>query len=155
MVMETITLDQLVTGSDLRQAMRHWASGITVITARPAPGARIGLVSNSFTSVSLDPPLVSWCVDRQSTSFESWRTIDAFSIHILDDEDSHLVPRFAARGTDKFAGLETRTSELSTPILDAGAVRFDCRTWKTYDGGDHLIIIGEVRRIEHSRKDAK
>ncbi|MDR3080844.1 MAG: flavin reductase family protein [Streptomyces sp.] len=146
--MDTALLESPVTGLELRQAMRHWTAGVTVITAGSEPSARIGLVSNSFTSVSLEPPLVSWCVDRNSSSFEAWRQAPAFSIHILDEEDGHLIPRFAARGTDKFTGLTTHATTLGTPALDGGRIRLDCRTWRTYDGGDHVIIIGEVVRIE-------
>ncbi|MBT8162395.1 MULTISPECIES: flavin reductase family protein [Arthrobacter] len=146
--MQTTTLESPIKGHELRQAMRHWASGIAVITAGPEPLTRIGLVSNSFTSVSLEPPLVSWCVDRNSSSFEAWCRTPSFSIHILDEEDVHLVPRFAAKGTDKFAGLTTHATAVGTPALEAGCVRLDCRAWKTYDGGDHVIIIGEVVCIE-------
>jgi flavin reductase (DIM6/NTAB) family NADH-FMN oxidoreductase RutF len=150
--MESTTLELSVTGLELRQAMRHWDTGVTVITSGSESSARIGLVSNSFTSVSLDPPLVSWCVDRNSSSFDAWCRTPAFSIHILDDEDGHLIPRFAARGTDKFAGLTTQATAIGTPALDAGRLRLDCRTWRTYDGGDHLIIIGEVVRIENNER---
>ncbi|MEA5454201.1 flavin reductase family protein [Sinomonas sp. JGH33] len=145
--MDTSILESPVTGLELRQAMRHWDTGVTVITAGSEPSGRIGLVSNSFTSVSLEPPLVSWCVDRNSSSFEAWCGAPSFSIHILDDEDAHLIPRFAARGTDKFAGLTTISTPLGTPALDAGRIRLDCRTWRTYDGGDHVIIVGEVAGI--------
>ena len=145
--METSILESSVTGIELRQAMRHWDTGVTVITAGSEPSRRIGLVSNSFTSVSLDPPLVSWCVDRNSSSFEAWCDTPAFSVHILDDDDTDFIPRFAARGTDKFAGLTTLSTPLRTPALEAGRIRFDCRTWRTYDGGDHVIIIGEVVHI--------
>jgi 3-hydroxy-9,10-secoandrosta-1,3,5(10)-triene-9,17-dione monooxygenase reductase component len=145
--MET-ALTPPVAAQALRQAMRHWATGVTIVTARPEGHAPIGLVCNSFTSVSLEPPLVSWCVDRASTSFGAWMSADSFSVHILAEDDAALIPRFAARGADKFAGLAPDPTHLGTPALDAGAARLDCRVWRTYDGGDHAIVVGRVERIE-------
>lgn len=136
-----------VTASALRQTMRHWTTGVTVVTAH-TEGGPIGLVCNSFTSVSLDPPLVSWCVDRASTSYAAWMAAASFSVHILADDDAPLVPRFAARGADKFAGLALNLTGLGTPALDAGVARFDCRVWRAYDGGDHAIVVGRVEQIE-------
>ena len=133
---------------ELRVAMRHWTTGVTVVTATGPDGTPAGIVSNSFTSVSLEPALVSWCVGRGSSSFDAWCRAEAFSVHILGEEDAGLVPRFAARGTDKFAGLPTRPSLVGSPSLDGVPVRLDCTTWNRYDGGDHLIIVGQVRAIE-------
>lgn len=144
--METV-LTPPVTAHELRRTMRHWTTGVTVITAHPE-GGPIGLVCNSFTSVSLDPPLVSWCVDRASTSFEAWMASDSFSVHILAADDAALVPRFAAKGADKFSGLASSPTGLGTPALEAGVARLDCRVWRAYDGGDHAIVVGRVERIE-------
>ena len=140
-------LKPAVTADALRQAMRHWTTGVTVVTARPAGRPAIGLVCNSFTSVSLDPPLVSWCVDRGSSSFAAWMDAEAFSVHVLADDGAHLVPRFAARGTDKFAELPTSQTALGTPAVAGAVVRFDCTVWKAYDGGDHVIVVGRVEEL--------
>lgn len=70
---------------ELRAGMQAWKTGTTIVTATGAHGQPVGLVCNSFNSVSLDPPLVSWCVDRKSSSIESWSTTEAFSVHILDE----------------------------------------------------------------------
>ena len=142
-----LSLDAPVRPGELRAAMRHWSSGVTVVTTSADDGARTGIVSNSFTSVSLEPALVSWCVDRGSSSFPIWSRAEAFSVHILGEEDADLVPRFAARGADKFAGLATVPSPVGTPVLEGVALRLDCTIWNRYDGGDHLIIVGQVRSI--------
>jgi 3-hydroxy-9,10-secoandrosta-1,3,5(10)-triene-9,17-dione monooxygenase reductase component len=142
-----LSLHAPVQAEELRLAMRHWTAGVTVVTTTGRDGTHAGIVSNSFTSVSLEPALVSWCVDRGSSSFDAWCRAEAFSVHILGRENADLVPRFAARGTDKFAGLHTTPSTVGSPALDGVPVRLDCITWNRYDGGDHVIIIGEVRAI--------
>jgi len=142
------TFPTAVQPEQLRQVMRHWTTGVAVITAAGPDGAPAGLVSNSITSVSLEPALLSWCVDRRSSSFRTWSCTEAFSVHILGAENTDLVPRFAARGTDKFAGLPARRSPLGTPVLDRVPVRLDCTVWNRYDGGDHVIIIGQVQAVE-------
>jgi 3-hydroxy-9,10-secoandrosta-1,3,5(10)-triene-9,17-dione monooxygenase reductase component len=135
------------TAEELRGVMRHWMTGIAIVTSVGPDSGPVGLVSNSFTSVSLDPPLVSWCADRRSTSIGIWSTTDAFSVHVLAEGDDHLVPRFAARGADKFAGLAPGQSLVGAPALPFGGARLDCRLWARYDGGDHLILVGQVAAI--------
>ena len=135
-----------VAATELRSVMRHWATGICVVTTATA-GRRAGLVMNSFASVSLNPALVSWCVDKASTSFDIWMETDNFSIHVLDQDDAHYVPRFAQRGVDKFEGLRTQVGSTGAPALPDVAVRLDCRLWTRYEGGDHIILVGRVDQI--------
>jgi 3-hydroxy-9,10-secoandrosta-1,3,5(10)-triene-9,17-dione monooxygenase reductase component len=91
-----LSLDTTVRAEELRRTMRNWTTGITIVTAVGEDGPYAGIVSNSFTSVTLEPALVSWCVDRGSTSFPTWCRTEAFSVHVLGEKDAHLVPRFAA-----------------------------------------------------------
>lgn len=134
---------------ELREGMRAWTTGTTIVTATGVNGEPVGLVCNSFTSVSLDPPLVSWCVDRNSSSIGSWSTTDAFSVHILERNQQEWIARFAKRGTEKFRGLEIPRTSVGSPALDLAGTRMDCVLTKRYDGGDHLIILGEVHAIEN------
>lgn len=134
---------------ELRQGMRAWKSGTTIVTATGVNGERVGLVCNSFTSVSLDPPLVSWCVDRNSSSIESWSTTEAFSVHILEEGQQEWIARFATRGPEKFRGLETPWTSVGSPALALAGTRMDCVLSRRYDGGDHLIMLGEVHAIEN------
>lgn len=129
--------------TELRQVMAAWTTGVAVITTchRERP---TGLVSTSFTSVSLDPPLVSWCVDRGSTSFDIWSRAEGFAVHILSADEADLVSRFARRGGDKFQNLDWRPGITGAPLLAAGVARLECRTHTRYDGGDHLILLGRV-----------
>lgn len=140
--MTAMPLD-LVTGADLRRAMGRWATGISVITTSDG-GVIAGLVSNSFASVSLDPPLVSWAVDKKSSSFEIWNRTDNYAVHILSESHRDLVKRFAAKGTDKFAGLAWEPGTLGSPIVADDVPHLECRLWQRVDAGDHVILIGEV-----------
>ena len=135
-----------VAAPELRSVMRHWATGICVVTTATA-GRRPGLVMNSFASVSLNPALVSWCVDRASTSFDIWMETDNFSIHVLDQDDAHYVPRFAQRCADKFDGIKTQIGSPGAPALPEVRVRLDCRLWTRFEGGDHIILLGRVDHV--------
>jgi flavin reductase (DIM6/NTAB) family NADH-FMN oxidoreductase RutF len=120
-----------------------WPTGVTVITARHE-GDLAGLVCNSFTSVSLTPPLVSWCVDKRSSRLDVWLRARAFAVHILSAEQTALVSRFSRKGGDKFDSLEWVEGVSGAPLLPGCAVRLECRTWRQYDGGDHVILVGQV-----------
>ncbi|WP_138444949.1 flavin reductase family protein [Sinomonas susongensis] len=137
------SVDQAVNGTELRRAMGHWATGIAVVTTQ-VDGTLAGLVSNSFTSVSLEPALVSWAVDKRSSSFEAWNTTDNFAVHILSEADRRLAQRFVAKGTEKFAGLAWEPGVLGSPIVAVDVPRIECRLWQRVDAGDHVILIGEA-----------
>jgi 3-hydroxy-9,10-secoandrosta-1,3,5(10)-triene-9,17-dione monooxygenase reductase component len=132
-----------ISGAELRAAMRHWVTGVTVITASHE-GKSVGMVSNSFTSVSLDPPLVSWCVDRGSSSYESWSNTDNFAIHVLSHEQKDFVTSFAKRGGEKFEGVCWHPGIHQSPILDDAILLLECEVWSRVTAGDHLILIGRV-----------
>ena len=140
-----------VPAAELRDAMRHWVTGVTVITTAWRD-EMTGLVSNSFTSVSLEPALVSWCIDLRSSSLKLWSGTDNFAVHLLGDNQSHLVARFAQRGGDKFAGLDWRHGVCGSPLLAAPPLALECEVWARYQGGDHLIIVGRV--ISATRPDS-
>ncbi|WP_369045878.1 flavin reductase family protein [Sinomonas sp. P10A9] len=141
--MTVTTVQHAVSGAELRRTMGHWATGIAVITTS-SEGTPAGLVSNSFASVSLDPPLVSWAVDRRSSSFEIWNTTDHFAVHLLSESDRGLVQRFVAKGPEKFAGLAWEPGVLGSPIVANDVPRLECRLWQRVDAGDHVILIGEA-----------
>jgi flavin reductase (DIM6/NTAB) family NADH-FMN oxidoreductase RutF len=129
--------------------MSAWTTGVTVITAGHEQRLA-GLVSNSFASVSLEPPLVSWCVDRQSSSLDVWLRAEGFAVHILGADEAALASRFAKRGGDKFQGLGWQAGLTGAPLLAEGAARLECRTWRQYDGGDHVILLGHVLTVADS-----
>ena len=91
---------------EFRKALGTFATGVTIITARAADGAPIGLTANSFNSVSLDPPLVLWSLANNAMSFDAFRAATHWAVHVLGSDQEDLSGRFARRGEDKFAGLE-------------------------------------------------
>ncbi|MBY0504711.1 MAG: flavin reductase family protein [Bryobacteraceae bacterium] len=135
---------QPLTAEAFRRACGRFATGIAVVTTLDAGGAPVGLTVNSFTSVSLDPPLVLFCLDRASQALPSFANANAFSINILEESQRDLSQRFAAREADRFAGLSYRLGTLGAPVLPGVLAVLECRRHAVLEGGDHLIFLGEV-----------
>ena len=136
----------------LRDALGSFATGVTIVTTSH-DGRNIGLTANSFNSVSLDPPLVLWSLAKKSSNIEAFMSVDAFAVHILGADQESLSNRFATPGIDKFEGMKFKKSEGGVPLLQDCAARFECRTAYRYDGGDHIIFVGEVLDLEQSEKE--
>jgi flavin reductase (DIM6/NTAB) family NADH-FMN oxidoreductase RutF len=133
-------------GRDYRYALGSFATGITVVTCALADGRRTGLTVNSFTSVSLEPPLVSWCLDVNALSFELFDTSSHFAVNVLTVAQRPLVQHFASRLEDKFAEIVARPGLGGAPLLDGCVARFECRRVGRFEAGDHVIYLGEVER---------
>lgn len=135
-----------VTSSDraFRTALGCFATGVTIITALGPRGERLGNTVNSFTSVSLDPPLILWCMGRHAVSLNAYLSTDQFVVNILSEEQIALSAQFARSREDKWAGVAYETGSLGIPVLSAAAAIFECKTRHTYMGGDHVIFVGEV-----------
>lgn len=129
---------------DLRNALGRFATGVTVVTTMTA-GGPLGITANSFSSVSLDPPLVLWSPARKSSRFPAFEAAPYFAIHILSDAQRDLAERFA-KGSD-FTEILFESGHGGTPLLAGCAARFECRHAAGHDGGDHLIVVGEVLRV--------
>ncbi|MFF3444343.1 flavin reductase family protein [Streptosporangium sp. NPDC002721] len=134
----------------LRDALGQFATGVAVVTAATPRGDRLGVTVNSFTSVSLDPPLVLWCLSRRAPSAPAFAEAGRFAVNVLAAGQEHLSRRFATPLPDKFAGVETLFAPGGVPLLAGTLAHFACRSVATYDGGDHLIFVGEV---EHFRRE--
>jgi len=135
-----------VRDSDFRRAAGAFPTGVAVVTAVATDGARVGLTVNSFTSVSLDPPLVLVCVHRQAPSLAVIEGGRRFGISILAKSQRTLALRFAKPAEDKFAGLSWRVGVLGVPLLDGAVAHVECILARILDGGDHKIVIGHVQR---------
>ncbi len=135
-----------------RAALGTFATGVTVITTRAADGSPVGLTANSFNSVSLDPPMVLWSLAKKSLSLPVFRDATHWAVHVLAADQEALSARFARSGTDKFAGLELDSGAAGIPLLAGCAARFECRTSFQYEGGDHLIFVGEVTGFERAER---
>lgn len=137
---------------ELRNALGTFTTGVTVITARGSHGNPVGVTANSFNSVSLDPPLVLWSLAKNSGSLPVFEETEYFAVHILSNEQQEISNRFAGRGEDKFKDLDVPNGLGNTPLLAGCCARMQCRTAYRYEGGDHVIFVGEV--IDLVRSDA-
>ncbi|MCW5221104.1 flavin reductase family protein [Verminephrobacter aporrectodeae] len=134
---------------EFRTALGMFATGVTIVTARNAAGALVGLTANSFNSVSLDPPLVLWSLSHGASSLSAFANGSHYAIHVLAADQKTLAERFAARGIDRWDGLEHRPGISGAPLLVGAAATFECFNRSRYQEGDHTIFVGEVERCEH------
>jgi flavin reductase (DIM6/NTAB) family NADH-FMN oxidoreductase RutF/DNA-binding IclR family transcriptional regulator len=130
-----------------RQVLGHYPTGVTVVTAVDADGQPAGMAVGSFTSVSLDPPLVAFLPDKSSTSFPRIRHASSFCVNVLSAEQENVCRAFAAKGRDKFQGLSWRPAASGAPILDGVVAWIDCEFEAIHESGDHYIVIGKVNEL--------
>ncbi|KRQ15797.1 flavin reductase family protein [Bradyrhizobium manausense] len=135
----------------IRSALSNYATGVTVITARDGDGL-CGLTANSFTSVSLSPPLLLFCIGRARASFEVFRRSETFSVNVLSATQKHLSDRFASSGKEKWRGIEYAEDEFGNAIFPGSAATFSCRKKEMVDAADHMIVLGEVLGFREDRK---
>lgn len=132
----------------LRRHLSRWTTGVAVITTLDRHGVPLGKAANSFHSVSLDPPLVSWCVDIGSTRYDEWLGAPGYVVHVVSERQRDLVRTFASRGGDKFADVDWESGLFGMPLLDDVALRLECRMWKQVEAGDHTYLIAEVVHVD-------
>lgn len=129
--------------------MSRFASGVTVVTTLDATGVPTGFTASAFSSLSLHPPLVLVCLDRRAECFEAFRTAPKLAISILARGQDAAATLFATRGADKFGAVQTTPGEASgMPLIDGALAQVECRTYARFDGGDHVILVGEVLRTK-------
>ena len=133
---------------DLRRALGQFATGVTVVTTLSSDGRRVGLTANSFTSVSLDPPLLLFCLDRAAPSLPAFVDCSHFAVNVLAADQHHLSRQFSTPAEDKFSGVEVDEGPGGVPLLEGSLAHFTCRHVEHRDAGDHLIFIGEVEAYE-------
>ena len=134
-----------------RNALGQFATGVTIVTTFDSAGRPTGMTASSFNSVSLEPPLVLWSLARSAQSLSAFQESGHFAVHVLGRDQQAMSNRFARSGEDKFAGLDFERSAEGVPLFDGCAARFLCRTAYQYEGGDHVILVGEV--VEFSTSD--
>lgn len=130
-----------------REALGHYASGITVVTTH-IDGEPIGFTCQSFHSVSMSPPLVSFSVMSNSASYPKIRQAGRFAVNILSDGQVEVSNQFARRGTDKWLGIDWQESPLGNPLIAGSLHWIDCEIHAEYAAGDHVIVIGEVKALD-------
>lgn len=134
---------------EFRTALGAFCTGVTVITTCGPRGEPVGNTASSFNSVSLDPPLILWSLGRRAYSLKAYLSTDHFAVNVLRQGQEELSNRFARALDDKWSGIEYETWETGCPILPNALAVFECKTAYTYQGGDHVIFVGEVLRFDH------
>jgi 3-hydroxy-9,10-secoandrosta-1,3,5(10)-triene-9,17-dione monooxygenase reductase component len=141
-----------IDGKRFRQALGAFTTGVTIVTT-VAEGRDIGVTANSFNSVSLDPPMVLWSIARTSSNFSAFHAASFFAVHVLSADQDALASRFAQRGIDRFAGLNLERGPGGIALLEGCAARFQCKSAFQYEGGDHMILVGEVLEYDHYERE--
>ena len=138
--MDNVQIDPI----KFRRALGNFATGVTIMTAQNAEGEKVGVTANSFNSVSLDPALILWSIDKNSSSFHVFEQATHFAVNILSGSQIELSNKFSRRNIDKYEGTSYREGAGTAPILDNCSAVFECERHQILEGGDHWIIVGKV-----------
>ena len=134
---------------DYRSALGTFATGVTVITTMSDSGAPVGFTANSFSSVSLEPPLLLFCLDRGSYSFGHFSKTKTFAVNVLTDRQEDVSAHFARPSEDKWRHVGYDLCSVGCPVFADALAVFECVTHAVHDGGDHIIVVGEVVQFSH------
>ena len=137
---------------DLRECLGRFATGVTVVTCRGSEGP-CGITANSFSSVSLEPPLVLWNIAKVSHSLQAFLEAEHFAINVLAAGQHELSSHFAQSDHTVFNGIEYETSARNVPLIPDSVACFECRTHQVHDCGDHYIIVGEVENYRSDEQE--
>jgi flavin reductase (DIM6/NTAB) family NADH-FMN oxidoreductase RutF len=150
--MGTATLhNEAISPALVRHALGHFATGVTVVTARAGDGAPVGTTASAVSSLSLEPPLLLVCLERTSQTLAAIRDHRAFAINVLAEGQEHVSANFARRGADaSWDDVSHRIGRTGNPHLDGVLAVLDCRLERCLDGGDHEIVIGRLTGLERS-----
>jgi len=135
---------------ELRRSLGTFATGVTIITTIDGTGEPRGFTANSFTSVSLDPPLVLVCIAKEAGSLDAFETAQSYAVNILSEKQRDLSTLFASRGENRYADVNWTKKTTGSPILNGTAAWLDCTMEQTIDAGDHIILMGKVVAHEHN-----
>lgn len=138
----------LVDPDQFRKVLSHWATGVAVVTSMHE-GAPVGLAVTSFTSVSLDPPLVLFCADKGSRSWPKIEASGKYCVNLLRHDQEHVSNNFAGKAEDKFADIDWSPSEQGSPVLGDALGWIDCTLFDVVEVGDHFLAIGQVLDAYH------
>jgi flavin reductase (DIM6/NTAB) family NADH-FMN oxidoreductase RutF len=147
-----LSADTSIDPGALRQAFGTFVTGITVITTHDEDGTPRGMTANSFSSVSLDPPLLLVCVGKSALSYSAFAKSDHFAVNLLHEDQVAVSATFASKSPEKFQSIDYDSVHTGAPILSDCLTWFDCSVHQRVDAGDHLILIGQVRAFGSSPK---
>jgi 4-hydroxyphenylacetate 3-hydroxylase, reductase component len=140
-------------GRAFRNALGEFATGVAAVTTKAAGSDPIGITVNSFSSVSLDPPLVLWCLDKKSDTLNVFENCSGFTINILNESQQDLSNRLARPGDHGLDGTATTTGSNGMPSIEGALASFECEVEARHDAGDHIIMIGRVLDFHHGDAD--
>jgi len=132
---------------DFRDVLGQFATGVTVITSCAEAGRPFGITVNSFSSVSLDPPLILWCLERSTFLVDDFLKCRHFVVNILAASQKNIALRFASTDDDKFDGVSTESGLHNIPLISGAVAHLECALEQTHPGGDHVILVGRVERF--------
>ncbi|NVK20506.1 MAG: flavin reductase family protein [Methylocystaceae bacterium] len=139
---------------DFRFALGQFPTGVTIVTTRTKDGEPIGVTASSFNTVSMDPPLILWSVDKKAFSAETFSENEYFVVNVLADSQVATSNRFASRGEDKFKNIAYENGLGDSPVIEGSIAHFECKNWSVYEGGDHFIIVGEVQKYQYNKNQS-
>ncbi len=131
---------------EFRKVLGSFATGVTIVTTRDKRGVPHGLTANSFSSVSLDPPLVLFCIDKRSNCLPAFQEGEGFAINVLTDIQKDISDRFAF-SEERWDGVKTTSLVTGVPVLEDCLANLDCSMHAQFDAGDHIIVVGKVEDI--------
>jgi Conserved protein/domain typically associated with flavoprotein oxygenases, DIM6/NTAB family len=140
-----------VTEVEFRSALSRFASGVTVVTTKDGTGNFHGITVSSFCSVSLKPPMILVCIEKTTGSHYAFNESDHFVVNILSEPQSDVSERFASQLPNKFDGVEFELNTDGVPVLSSCLANLECRFRMAWDGGDHTIFVGEVKKLRYFR----
>ena len=129
---------------DFKKTLSMFSTGITIVTAVDNIGNPIGMTVNSFSSVSLNPPLILWSIDKKQPSYNFFKNSNGYVVNILSKNQLDLCNIFSSKSKSKFKNINWQRSNNGFPLIDNCLAWFDCIKWNDYPGGDHQILVGEV-----------
>ncbi len=141
-----MTNEITIEGARLREVLGHLPTGVTIITA-DTPDGPTGMAANSFTSVSLDPPLVLFCPAKSSSTWPAIREAGAFCVNVMAGHHEELIRQFALKGADRFAGVAYESHD-EGPVLSEAVAWLTCRIEAEHEAGDHTIVVARVIRLD-------
>ena len=141
---------QEVDKRQLRTLLGQFATGVTVVSTVAENGQKVGMTANSFTSVSLDPPLILWNIAKTASNVNDFCRCEHFAINILNEQQHQASNHFAKSAADKFSDVGSVGEILGVPVLSDALAVLVCRTYQLIEAGDHFIILGQIEHCQHN-----
>ncbi|MBH89359.1 MAG: flavin reductase [Magnetovibrio sp.] len=144
---KNVSIDQ----TRFRSVLGLFATGVTIVTGMTENKTPVGLTVNAFTSLSLSPPLVLFCLDKKTASIDAFDRGNGFALNMLNEDQKNLSVIFSTKVEDRFAEVDHTFWDTGVPILNGCLANLECKIESIHSGGDHLIIVGLVERLQQSK----